>query len=86
MTTLNATAKYRRDAAVYPYGGYSRAHGSSLARESTRDEKEILSIISPMFGMLTMGAVATGIVSGQFPWFLVPLSLLWLLAISMPWK
>ena len=53
---------------------------------TTRDANELLSVLCPVFCILALGAVAIIAVSGQFPWFLVPLSVFLFFASCMPWR
>ena len=53
---------------------------------TTRDANELLSVLCPVLGILALGAVAIIAVSGQFPWFLLPLSVFLFFASCLPWR
>jgi len=66
--------------------------GSSAPRKPTRaprndkDANELLSVLCPVLGILALGAVAIIAISGQFPWFLLPLGVFLFFASCLPWR
>lgn len=64
---------------------------STLARRSApsglgRDARELLSLFCPFLAILALAAIAVVVVSGQFPWFVIPLGVFVFFASCLPWK
>jgi hypothetical protein len=58
----------------------------SPAGASREDEKTLLSVFCPVLGILALGAVGIIAISGQFPWFLLPLGVFVFFASCLPWR
>lgn len=56
----------------------------SLARE--KDAKELLSVFCPFLGILALAAIGIVTISGQFPWFVLPLGVFVFFASCLPWR
>jgi fatty acid desaturase len=51
-----------------------------------RDARELLTLFCPFLAILALAAVAVIVVSGQFPWFVLPLAVFFFFASCLPWK
>jgi hypothetical protein len=83
-TTLYSTSDKSSTAPLL--GDRANDPALSSAGASREDEKTLLSVFCPVLGILALGAVGIIAISGQFPWFLLPLGVFLFFASCLPWR
>lgn len=68
-------------------GDDQKANASSRGTSGLdTDERDLLSVFCPMLGILALATIGVVLISGQFPWFFLPLVVFVYFASCLPWK